>query len=320
MTSPGKTLHGDNIPVLSLSDFDRDKGGFVRDLDAAYREYGFVGIRDHGIDEQLIADGYDAFARFFALPNEVKKYYHVPGQGGARGYTGFGIEKAKDAEHHDLKEFWHVGRDVSGDHPMADILHENLWPTEVEGFKAKSLAVYEALEGVGNRVLEAIALGLGQPQEYFADKTHYGNSILRAIHYPPVPADAGGSVRAAAHEDINLITLLVGSAQAGLEILNRHGQWVPVTTIEGTIVCNIGDMLQRLCNHVYPSTTHRVVNPPSELATQSRYSMPFFLHANPDFVIKTLPGTATDNNPDRYPEAITANEFLQQRLREINLL
>lgn len=319
MTLPGKPPAA-GIPVLSLREFDTNPDAFVQALDSAYREFGFVGIRDHGIDEALIQRGYDAFQAFFALPAQIKQRYHVAGQGGARGYTGFGVERAKDADHHDLKEFWHVGREVPREHPMADVLHANLWVDEVANFKRDTLAVYQALEAVGNRVLEAIALALGQRQDYFADKTQYGNSILRAIHYPPVPADAGGSVRAAAHEDINLITLLVGSAQAGLEILSRKGEWVPVTTIEGTIVCNIGDMLQRLCNHVYPSTTHRVVNPPGELATQSRYSMPFFLHANPDFVIETLAECVDADRPNRYPQPITANDFLLQRLREINLL
>ena len=243
----------------------------------------------------------------------------MPGQGGARGYTGFGVEKAKDSNHPDLKEFWHVGRELTGPAPHAS-LYPNVWPTEVEGFKQATYALYTELEKLGNTVLEALALFLGQQQNYFADKVNYGNSILRPIHYPPIKDTSTQSIRAGQHEDINLITLLVGSNEAGLEILRRDGSWLPVTTIEGTIVVNIGDMLQRLTNHVLPSTTHRVVNPAGAAAGEPRYSIPFFMHPNPDYVIKTLETCISADRPNRYPEPINSNDYLMQRLEEIGLL
>jgi isopenicillin N synthase-like dioxygenase len=191
--------------------------------------------------------------------------------------------------------------------------------TEVEGFSDVNKKIFNALDELGNRVLEALAVYLEQPRDYFADKTNEGNSILRIIHYPPIPPDAAGRVRAGAHEDINLITLLLGADEGGLQLLNRDGEWLEVNPPRGCVTCNIGDMLQRLSNHKLPSTTHRVVNPPAERAHIPRYSMPFFLHPNPDFVIKTLDSCVTDANPNRYPEPISSDEYLQQRLREINL-
>jgi len=315
------TTHDTGIPVLSLSDFDGRRGEFSDRLGQAWREFGFVGITDHGIDQRIIDDAYAAFGEFFALPEKTKMRYHQPGKGGARGYTGFGVEHAKGREVPDLKEFWHVGRELSPEsnrHP--DILLPNLWPEEVPGFRERAMAVYNSLEAVGDRVLSAAACDLGLEPDWFADKTHYGNSILRPLHYPPIENAPEGAVRAAQHEDINLITLLVGSREQGLEILTRDGRWIAVTTLPGTIVVNVGDMLQRLTNHVYPSTTHRVVNPPGEAARRSRYSLPFFLHPNPDFVIETLPGCAGEDNPDRYPEPIASHDYLLERLHEIGLL
>ena len=196
----------------------------------------------------------------------------------------------------------------------------NLWPQEVPGFREQAYGLYGALDQLGSRVLSALALHIGLPEHYFADKTDAGNSILRPIHYPPITTDDVPNVRAGAHEDINLITLLVGASAEGLEVRSRNGQWVPFTADADTIVVNIGDMLQRLTNHVYPSTTHRVVNPPGEKARQPRYSTPFFLHPNPDFVIDVLPSTITPDNPSRYPEPITAQGYLEERLREIKLM
>jgi isopenicillin N synthase-like dioxygenase len=195
----------------------------------------------------------------------------------------------------------------------------NLWPEEVPGFRETGYGLYTALDQLGSQVLAALALHIGLPEDWFADKTDNGNSILRPIHYPPITAPDIPNVRAGAHEDINLITLLVGASAAGLEVLSRKGEWVPFTADADTIVVNIGDMLQRMTNHVYPSTTHRVVNPPGELARQPRYSTPFFLHLNPDVVIDVLPSTVTPDNPSRYPEPITAHAYLEQRLHEINL-
>lgn len=319
MTSPST-----RIPTLDIARFTNprsaeDRAAFVAELGSAYREWGFAGIRNHGIPQAQIDRAYDVFQRFFALPEDTKRQYHVAGGGGARGYTPFGVETAKGATYSDLKEFWHIGREIERDHACADVMAENLWPTEVPEFKDVGYGLYDALDKLGSQVLAALALHIGLPEDYFRDKTDYGNSILRPIHYPPITTPDVPNVRAGAHEDINLITLLVGASSAGLEVLSRKGEWVPFTADQDTIVVNIGDMLQRLTNHVYPSTTHRVVNPPGELARQPRYSTPFFLHPNPDFLIDVLPSCVTAENPSRYPEAITAQGYLEERLREIKL-
>ena len=313
-------MSSSRIPSLDIGRFDTDRAAFVADLGAAYREWGFCGIRGHGIPDQLIEDSYRAFHDFFALPEAIKRKYYIPGTGGARGYTPFGIETAKGAQHFDLKEFWHVGREIPRDSKYAALMPANIWPDEVPEFRRCALDLYQALDTLGSRVLSALALNLGLDRHWFANKTDFGNSILRPIHYPPITSHDIPNVRAGAHEDINLITLLVGASAEGLEVLSRRGEWVPFTAESDTIVVNIGDMLQRLCNHAYPSTTHRVVNPPGEQARKARYSTPFFLHPNPDFLIKTLSGCVTPDNPDRYPEPITAYDYLMERLREIKLM
>ena len=281
------------IPTLDMRRYDGDRAAFVAELGAAYREWGFAGIRNHGIAQSLIDGAYDVFRQFFALPADVKMQYHVKGGGGARGYTPFGVETAKDSKYPDLKEFWHIGREIPRDSKYAEVMAPNLWPTEVAGFQQYGYGLFEALDALGSRVLRALALHIDLPEAYFDDKTNFGNSILRPIHYPPITSPDIPNVRAGAHEDINLITLLVGASAQGLEVKSRKGEWVPFTADADTIVVNIGDMLQRLTNHVYPSTTHRVVNPPGEAARQPRYSTPYFLHANPDYLIRTLPGCIT---------------------------
>lgn len=312
------------IPTLDIRRFSTpasqaDRDAFVAEIGAAYREWGFAGIRGHGIDPALIDSAYDVFKRFFALPDAVKRKYHVPGSGGARGYTPFMVETAKDSRYPDLKEFWHVGREIAPDSHYAADMPPNQWPTEIPEIRDVGYGLYTVLDELGSQVLSALALHIGLPAGWFADKTDFGNSILRPIHYPPITTDDVPNVRAGAHEDINLITLLVGASAAGLEVLSRQGQWIPFTADADTIVVNIGDMLQRLTNHVYPSTTHRVVNPPGEAARLPRYSTPYFLHPNPDFVIDVLPSCISTDNPSRYPEPITAQGYLEQRLREIKL-
>ncbi|TDR39442.1 isopenicillin N synthase-like dioxygenase [Tahibacter aquaticus] len=307
------------IPTLDIRRYDTDRDAFVAELGAAYREWGFAGIRGHGIDTALIDGAYERFREFFALPSETKMQYHLKGSGGARGYTAFGVETAKDSHYPDLKEFWHIGREIPRDSRFADVMPPNLWPSEVAGFREYGYALYTALDELGTRVLRALALHIELPENFFEDKTDVGNSILRPIHYPPITAPDIPNVRAGAHEDINFITLLVGASAAGLEVKSRVGDWVPFTSDADTIVVNIGDMLQRLTNHVYPSTTHRVVNPPGELARKPRYSVPFFLHPNPDVVLDPLASCISTDNPSRYSESITSHEYLMQRLREIKL-
>ena len=309
-----------NVPTLDIRRFDSDREAFVAELGAAYREFGFCCIRGHGIGHELIANAYDAFRRFFALPGDVKMKYHVPGTGGARGFTPYKVETAKDSEHPDLKEFWHIGREIDPGSRFADTMPPNLWPEEVPGFREYGYGLYQALDRLGARVLRALALHIDLPEQYFDDKIDQGNSILRPIHYPPIEQADVPNVRAGAHEDINFITLLVGASAAGLEVFTREGEWLPITTEGDAIVVNIGDMLQRLTNHVYPSTTHRVVNPPGADAGKPRFSVPFFLHPNPDVVLDPLPQCISPDNPSRYHTSITSHEYLQQRLREIRLI
>ncbi|WP_299322180.1 2-oxoglutarate and iron-dependent oxygenase domain-containing protein [Parasphingopyxis sp.] len=309
----------DTVASVSLKDSDSDLAAFAEEIGNSFKTYGFAIVSDHGISADLIARA-DAKAReFFALPEDVKRQYHVPGGGGARGYTPFGIEVAKDATEVDLKEFWHVGRSLPEGHRFADLMPANIWPEEVESFHDTFTELYAALEQSGLRILTAIATYLGLPPDFFDDTVEDGNSVMRLIHYPPVPEDAPG-VRAAAHEDINTITLLLGAEEAGLELLDANGNWLPVKPKEGELAVNIGDMLQRLTNHVLPSTTHRVVNPAPERRGFSRYSMPFFLHFHPDYMIETLPSCISEERPNRYPEPLSSHDYLQERLREIGLI
>lgn len=292
----------------------------AEEIGRSFEEYGFAVIRDHGIPADLIAKAEELSKAFFALPDEVKRAYHIPGGGGARGYTPFGTEKAKDAAVHDLKEFWHVGRSLPEGHALAEYMAPNLWPGEIEDFEETFAALYAAFEQAGARVLEAIALHLGLPREWFAKTVEDGNSVMRLLHYPPLTgADAEGAIRAAAHGDINTITLLLGAEEAGLELLTASGEWKAIEVPDGALVVNIGDMLDRLTNGRLRSTTHRVVNPRGEAAYRSRYSMPFFLHFRPDFTIETLESCIDPESPGEHPAPISSHEFLLQRLREINL-
>ncbi|MBT8050982.1 MAG: isopenicillin N synthase family oxygenase [Gammaproteobacteria bacterium] len=303
------------VPVIDLTRLAGDAETMVAEAGLAYREYGFCGFRNHGIPNAVIKEAYDAIHRFFELPLTAKLVYRSS-DGGQRGYTPLGTERARDNPVPDLKEFWHTGREMPGENPWPDIMRPNRWPEEVPGFRPAVTALYEELDRLGRRILAIIARSMALDETIFDPAVDRGNSILRAIHYPPVTGADTPAVRAARHEDINLITLLIGSSEAGLEILARDGSWMPVTSIPGTIVVNIGDMMRRLTNHVLPSTPHRVVNPPGTAGGQSRYSIPFFMHPNPDYVIRTLPQCITARNPDRYPEPISSHEFLLQRLRE----
>jgi len=309
----------DDIASVSLNESDRDPDGFAAKLGRSFEEYGFAIIADHGIPDDLIRDAEDKAKAFFALPEEVKRKYHIPGGGGARGYTPFGIETAKGAKAHDLKEFWHVGRELPPGHRFRDHMGDNLWPEEVPGFKDTCLTLYDTFDRTGLKILKAIARFLKIDEDYFVDTVRDGNSVMRLLHYPPITGEPGSNVRAGAHEDINAITLLLGAEEAGLELLTRDGRWIPVSPRPGELVVNIGDMLQRLTNGLLRSTTHRVVNPPPERRGKSRYSMPFFLHFRSDFCIEALPGTVPDGEEPKWPP-ITANDYLQERLREIKLV
>lgn len=307
-----------SVPTLSLATAARNPGGFAAAIGSSFAEYGFAIVADHGIDETLIADAWAQTRAFFALPEAVKCAYILDGMGGARGYTAFGVEIAKDASKHDLKEFWHVGRDLEPIHPFRSSMPDNLWPAEVSGFKETFQALYAAFDVAGDKLLAAVARYLGLAPDWFVGPVTDGNSVMRLLHYPPIPVDAEG-IRAEAHEDINLITLLLGAEEAGLQLRAKDGSWLAVDPPQGAMVVNVGDMLQRLTNRRLPSTTHRVVNPPPERRHLPRYSMPFFLHPASDWLIRTLPQCIDDGHSDLYPEPITADDYLQQRLVEIGL-
>ncbi|WP_295525747.1 2-oxoglutarate and iron-dependent oxygenase domain-containing protein [Novosphingobium sp. Chol11] len=310
----------ETLPLLSLTSEPAD---LARDLGASFAQFGFALVTGHGLDPALIERAWALTEALFAQPEAQKRACHIAGGGGARGYTPFGTEIAKGAAAHDLKEFWHVGRDLPAGHPLAASMPPNVWPAHPAHFRQTFAALYAELDRVGAAILSRIAVWLGLEAEWFDPAIADGNSVLRLLHYPPVPNDvaetAGGAIRAGAHEDINLITLLLGAEEAGLELMTKDGQWLPALPPEGALVVNIGDMLQRLTNHVLPSTTHRVRNPEDARAGLSRYSMPFFLHLRSDFLIETLPGCISQENPDRYPFPILADDYLQERLREIGL-
>ena len=307
------------VPSVSLRQFGGDPHGFAQAIGRSFERFGFAVVADHGIPADLIARAEAKAKAFFALPEEVKRGYHIPGGGGARGYTAFRVETAKDHKDADLKEFWHVGRELPVGHRYSDVMAPNIWPKEVEDFRAVYLELFAAFDKAGLRILSAIARYLGLAPDFFDDTVKDGNSVLRLLHYPPIGPDAPG-IRAGAHEDINTITLLLGAEEGGLQLLDKNGEWIAVNIQPGELVVNIGDMLQRLTNGLLPSTSHRVMNPPPERRGFARYSMPFFLHFRPDYLIETLPQTITADRPNRFPEPITAHEFLQERLREIKLI
>ena len=313
------TMTEDHIASVSLKDADRDPTAFAQKLGRSFEDYGFAIIADHGIPDELIQRAAEKAKAFFALPEETKRKYLIERSGGARGYTPFGIETAKGAKAHDLKEFWHVGRDLPQGHKFRDHMPDNLWPSEVPGFKETFQEIFATFDRTGLKVLKAIARYLKIDENYFEDAVHEGNSVLRALHYPPQTEPTGEHIRAGAHEDINAITLLLGAEEAGLELQTRDGRWIPVSPKPGELVINIGDMLQRLTNGRLRSTSHRVVNPTPDRASKARYSMPFFLHFRSDFLIEALPETVPPGEQPTWPP-ITANDYLQERLREIKLV
>lgn len=311
-----------NIPSIDLADFlsgdEKRKGEFVEKLGQAYENIGFVAVKNHGLSDELVKKLYDQVQAFFNLPEDVKMKYVVPGLAGQRGYTPFGKEHAKGRNTGDLKEFWHFGQYVEDNDPIASEYPENVQVEELPEFNRAGKDAYQTLEGTGRNMLRAIALYLGLEETYFDDKIHNGNSILRPIHYPPITEAPDDAVRAAEHEDINLITLLMGASAEGLEVLNKQGEYVPVTALPEQIIVNVGDMLQRHTNNKLRSTTHRVVNPPKEKWGQSRFSIPFFLHPRSEMPLDCLEECIDEKHPRQY-EDITAGGYLDERLREIGL-
>ncbi len=311
--------HAPTLTPVSFNKAAVDPDGFAQELGKSFQDTGFAIVKDHPVDQAVIDKALEDTKAFFALPEAVKRAYFDPSKGGQRGYTPFATENAKGQTQKDLKEFWHVGRDLPDGHPYRELMPDNIAVSEVVSFDASTRALYHALDEMGAVLLRAIAKYLGLEENWFANTVDNGNSVLRLLHYPPIEGEPQG-VRAGAHEDINVITLLLGAEEAGLQAKTRDGEWMDVQPPEGALVINVGDMLQRLTNHVLPSTTHRVINPSPERMRFSRYSTPFFLHFNPDFVIETLPGCISEDNPNRYPEGLSSHDYLQERLREIGLI
>jgi isopenicillin N synthase-like dioxygenase len=311
-----------NIPVVDLDQFRNggvaEKQAFVQQLGKAYEEVGFVAVQNHGIPDELIKALYQTVQQFFSLPLDKKRKYQIEGLAGQRGYTSFGQEHAKGSDAPDLKEFFQFGQTLEPGTKVEETYPPNVEVAEISSFNPLFLEAYRAFEQSGRDLLSAIALYLGLDDHYFDEKIESGNSILRAIHYPPITTEPKSSIRAEQHEDINLITLLVGASADGLQILTREGNWVPVTALPGQIVVNVGDMLQRLTNNRLRSTTHRVVNPPRELWHTSRFSIPFFLHPRSEVSLACLENCIDDAHPKAYEDA-TAGEYLDERLREIGL-
>ena len=310
------------IPVVDLSTFvngnEEERKAFVDKIGKAFHEVGFVGVENHGVEKELVDNFYKSSKAFFSLPVSQKRQFKIDGLAGQRGYTSFGTEHAKQSQVADLKEFFQVGQFVAPDHPLKDEYPDNVDVTAVEGFNQLSKDLYQAFETSGRHLLRAIALHLNLEENFFDMQIHEGNSILRTIHYPPITEEPRSAIRAEQHEDINLITLLVGASAGGLQLLNAQNEWLDITPGENEIVINVGDMLQRFTNNYLKSTTHRVVNPPRELWHVPRLSIPFFLHPVSKMDLSCLDSCVTKERPLAY-EPITAGEYLDERLREIGL-
>jgi len=308
------------VPELSLLSFSKgnatEKAQFVDKLFTGIKDYGFIILTDHNIEDSVIKNGYQAVEDFFSLSEEVKNSYVSPQKGGQRGYTPYGAEHAKDNPHMDLKEFYHVGREVGADHVLAKYYSENIWPSEINGFQTNLQNLYNNLDQTSELLLDALGMALEVPQNYFRDMINTGNSILRAIHYPPVgEAPPAGSVRAAAHGDINLITILMGATASGLQLLDRDDTWLDIETKPGQLVVDSGDMMSRITNEIIPATIHRVINP--EESTTARFSMPFFVHPHPEATLECIPSCIGDGA--KFPP-VSAHDCLIERLKDIGLM
>ena len=311
------------IPSVNLKDFlsddKKNKEKFVQSIGTAFQEIGFCAVRGHFLDKDLVSRLYAQIKLFFDLPEEIKRKYEHPEYSGQRGYVSFGKESAKGSKHGDLKEFWHFGQYISDD----DISKYNYFPNiivdELPEFNKVGEEVYKTLEKTAKFVLRALALYLKIEEKYFAKYIENGNSILRPIHYPPITDDPKEAVRAAAHGDINLITLLMGAHGKGLQVKSADGQWIDAVASEEELMINIGDMLSRHTNNVLKSTVHRVVNPDKELLKKSRYSIPFFMHPVSEMKLNVLDSCICDEFPKSFDD-ITAGEFLEERLIELGLL
>ncbi|HUH28057.1 isopenicillin N synthase family dioxygenase [Gelidibacter sp.] len=311
------------IPSVNLQDFVSGdpvrKQKFIDEIGKAYEEIGFVALKGHFLDDKLVDDLYGEVKNFFSLPLETKRKYEIPGIAGQRGYVSFGKESAKGQKQGDLKEFWHFGQYVEDDPVRAKEYPENVIVTELPRFNEVGKEAYAMLEKTAKYVLRALALHLGLEETYFDNYIHNGNSILRPIHYPPIQEEPKEAVRAAAHGDINLITLLMGAQGRGLQVQNHKGEWLDAIAAPDELMINVGDMLSRHTNNKLKSTIHRVVNPPKEQWGTSRYSIPFFMHPISEMKLDVLESCVDEDNPKQF-ENITAGEFLHERLIELGLI
>ncbi|AXT59954.1 isopenicillin N synthase family oxygenase [Aquimarina sp. AD10] len=312
-----------NIPSVDLADFLANdpsrKQKFVNEIGKAYEDIGFVALKNHFLSDQLVDNLYNEVKAFFALPLETKEKYEIEGLGGQRGYTSFGKEHAKGKKEGDLKEFWHFGQEASADANLTEEYPPNVSVNELKDFNATGMEAYRMLEKTGIYVLRALSLYIGLDEHYFDHWASNGNSILRPIHYPPIKEEPKGAVRAGAHGDINLITLLMGASTGGLQVQRKDGEWIDAIPQEDELVINVGDMLERHTNNKLRSTIHKVINPPKEQWGQPRYSIPFFMHPRSDMKLNCLEECISEENPKQYDD-ITAGDFLHQRLVEIGLI
>ena len=311
------------IPSVNLQDFlsgdAKRKQKFVDEIGKAYEEIGFVALKGHFLEDKLVDDLYSEVKKFFNLPLEVKQKYEIPGIGGQRGYVSFGKESAKGQKQGDLKEFWHFGQYVEDNPKLEAEYPTNIEVEELPEFNKVGKETYRMLEKTAKYVLRALALHLGLKETYFDGYIHNGNSILRPIHYPPILDEPKEAVRAAAHGDINLITLLMGAQGRGLQVQNHKGEWIDAIAEPDELMINVGDMLSRHTNNKLKSTIHRVINPPRELWGTSRYSIPFFMHPISDMKLNVLENCIDKDHPKLY-EDITAGEFLHERLVDLGLI
>lgn len=311
------------IPSVNLEDFISNdpvkKQKFVEAIGKAYEDIGFVALKGHFLDDNLVDDLYAEIKKFFSLPTKTKQKYEIPGIGGQRGYVSFGKESAKGKKEGDLKEFWHFGQYVEDNSKHKAEYPENVIVEELPNFNTVGKEAYKMLEKTAKYVLRALALHLDLEETYFDDYIHQGNSILRPIHYPPITKEPNEAVRAAAHGDINLITLLMGAQGRGLQVQNNKGEWIDAIAAPDELMINVGDMLSRHTNNKLKSTIHRVINPPKELWGTSRYSIPFFMHPVSEMKLNVLESCIDDDNPKAFDD-ITAGEFLNERLIELGLI
>ncbi|ALM07012.1 flavonol synthase [Sediminicola sp. YIK13] len=311
------------IPSVNLQDFlseDKNRNKkFIEEIGSAFEDIGFVALSGHFLSDELVKDLYSEVRSFFNLPQEVKDSYEIPGIGGQRGYTSFGKEHAKGKKEGDLKEFWHFGQYVEDNPKLEAEYPDNVIVKELPNFNVIGKETYKMLEKTAKYVLRALALHLELEETYFDDYIKNGNSILRPIHYPPITSEPKNAIRAAAHGDINLITLLMGAQGKGLQVMNHQGEWVDAIAQPNELMINVGDMLSRLTNNKLKSTIHQVVNPPRELWGTSRYSIPYFMHPVSDMPLNCLENCVDDENPKQF-EDITAGEFLHERLIELGLI